>query len=84
MISVHWRSPYFVNIFVRGAPVRSHDQVPALVNFYLFIQICLKMYPVSFPCGLLHDIYRKTAYPYMVHPLLPLPRLYRNLGVIPG
>ena len=30
---------------------------PALVNFSLFIQIYLKMYPVSFPCGLLHDIY---------------------------
>ena len=29
---------------------------PALVNFSLFIQIYLKMYPVSFPCGLLHDI----------------------------
>ena len=42
------------------------------------------MYPVSFPCGLLHDIYRKKSYPFVVHPLLTLPRLYRNLGVIPG
>ena len=35
---------------------------PALVNVS-------KMYPVSFPCGLLHDIYRKKLYPLMVHPL---------------
>ena len=26
----------------------------------------------------------KKLYPIMVHPLLPVPRLYRNLGVIPG
>ena len=37
-----------------------------------------------YPCGLLHDIYIKKSYPFMVHPLLPVPRLYRNLGVIPG
>ena len=24
------------------------------------------------------------SYLFMVHPLLPVPRLYRNLGVIPG
>ena len=43
------------------------------------------LYPVSFPCGLLHDIYiLKKSYPFMVHPLLPVPRLYRNLVVIPG
>ena len=35
-------------------------------------------------CGLLYDIKRKKSYPFMVHPLLPVPRLYRNLGVIPG
>ena len=29
-------------------------------------------------------IYIKKSYPFMVHPLLPVPRLYRNLGVIPG
>ena len=29
---------------------------PVLVNFSLFIQIYLKMYPASFPCGLLHNI----------------------------
>ena len=34
-------------------------------------------------CGLLHDIDKKS-YPFMVHPLLPVPRLYRKLGVIPG
>ena len=28
----------------------------ALVNFSLFIQNLSKMYPVSFPCGLWHDI----------------------------
>ena len=28
-------------------------------------------------------IYKKS-YPFMVHPLLPVPRSYRNLGVIPG
>ena len=27
-----------------------------------------KIYPVSFPCGLLHDIYRKKLYPFKVHP----------------
>ena len=26
----------------------------------------------------------KKSYPFMVHPVLPVPRLYRNLGVIPG
>ena len=26
----------------------------------------------------------ESKYPFMVHPLLPVPRLYRNLGVIPG
>ena len=26
----------------------------------------------------------KKSYPFMVHPLLPVPRSYRNLGVIPG
>ena len=46
--------------------------------------VYLKMYPVSFPCGLLHDIYKRKSYPFMVHPLLPVPRLYRNLGMIPG
>ena len=24
---LYWRSPYFVNIFVRGAPVRSHETI---------------------------------------------------------
>ena len=38
---------------------------------------------ISFPCCSLHDTYRKKSYPFMVHPLLPLPMLYRNLGVIP-
>ena len=45
---------------VGRAPVRQSGgpqvQVPPLVIFSLFIQIYLKMYPVSFPCGLLHDI----------------------------
>ena len=47
---------------------------PALVNFSLFIQIYLKMYPVSFPCGLLHDIYRNKSHiplwciPYCLFP----------------
>ena len=27
----------------------------ALVNFSLFVKHFSKMYPVSFPCGLLHD-----------------------------
>ena len=26
----------------------------------------------------------QKSYPFMVHPLLPVPRSYRNLGVIPG
>ena len=51
----------------------------------MFIQIYLKLYPVSFHCGLLHDIlYYNKSYPFMVHPLLPVPRLYGNLGMIPG
>ena len=66
-----------VNLEVAGSS-------PALINFSLFkSKIIEKLYPVSFPCGLLHDIYKKL-YPFMVHPLLPVPRLYRNLGVIPG
>ena len=52
---------------------------PALVNFSLFIQNLSKMYPLSFHCGLLHDIYRKKNR----IPILPLPRLYRNLGLDP-
>ena len=24
-LALHWQSPYFVNIFVQGVPVRSHD-----------------------------------------------------------
>ena len=43
--------------------VNSEVAGPALVNISLFIQIYVKMYPVSFPCGLLHDIYRKKLYP---------------------
>ena len=42
------------------------------------------MYPVSFPCGSLHNIYRKQSYPIMVHPLTASSKFYRNLGVIPG
>ena len=45
------------------------------------------MYPVSFPCGLLHDtcIYRKNLYPLMVHPLTASSQVvYCNLGMIPG
>ena len=26
-LALHWRSPYFVNIFVRGVPVRSHETI---------------------------------------------------------
>ena len=97
--------------------------------FFVHPKFILKTYPVSFPCGSLHDIYRKKSYPFMVQmhvketrtlivkekglapvfldsrlehpagwicaqykspvfiiiiPSLPLPRLYRNLGVIPG
>ena len=26
-LALHWRSPYFVNIFVRGAPVKSHETI---------------------------------------------------------
>ena len=37
-----------------ASPIKTSSS-PALVNFSLFIQIYLKMYPVSFPCGLLHD-----------------------------
>ena len=50
-----------------------------LIN-YIYLKKCTQM--VSFPCGSLHDInfYRKESYPFMV----PLPRLYRNLGVILG
>ena len=41
----------------------------------------LQMYPVS----LLHDINRKESrIPLWCIPFLPVPRLYRNLGVIPG
>ena len=32
---------------------------PALERFSLFNQIYLKMYPISFPCGLLHGTYYK-------------------------
>ena len=46
----HWRSPYFVNIFVRGC-----QSVPSL-------------YPVSFHCGLLHDIYIKSRIPLCASP----------------
>ena len=43
------------------------------------------MYPVSFPCGLLHDIYRKISHiPLWCISLLPVPRLHSNLGMIPG
>ena len=35
------------------------------------------------PFWFMYDIYWKKLYPFMVRPLLPLPRLYRNLGVIP-
>ena len=40
-----------------------------LVNISLFIQNVSKMYTVSFPRGLLHDIYRKKVVsPYCVSP----------------
>ena len=38
-------------------------------KFFIVTKVYLKMCPVSFPCGLLHDIYRKKLYPFMVHPL---------------
>ena len=37
---------------------------PGIVNCSLFIQNVSKMYPVSFPCGLLHDISQF----FFVHP----------------
>ena len=37
---------------VPGCTIKGHD---FSILFSLFIQIYLKMYPVSFPCGLLHD-----------------------------
>ena len=35
---------------------------PALVNVLCSSTFFQKMYPVSFPCGLLHDIYRTKSY----------------------
>ena len=47
---------------------------PALVHFSLFIQMYLKMYPVSFLCGSLHDIYRKNVVsPYGASPYCLFP-----------
>ena len=40
---------------------------PAPVILSLFIQNVSKNVPVSFPCGLLHDIYLKKSYPLMVY-----------------
>ena len=58
---------------------------PALVNFSLFIQIYLKSVPSQFPLWFITwYLYKKVVSLYMVHPLLPVPRLYRNFGVIPG
>ena len=36
--------------------------------FFVHPKFIQKIYPVSFPCGLLHDIYRKKSYPLVVHP----------------
>ena len=67
-LALHGLSSYFANILVRG---RQSGSSPALVNVSLFIQIYLKMYfPVSFPCGLLHDIslirYRAFMRPHVL------------------
>ena len=42
----------------------------------------LKIYPVSFPCGLLFDDWNKRSHPLWLLPRLQLPRLYRKLGVM--
>ena len=38
---------------------------PTLVNFSLFIQNLSKLYPVSFPCGSLHDIPKNSTIKYI-------------------
>ena len=48
-------------------------------NFSLFIQFYLKSVPIQFPLWFITWYLYKKSYL-----LLPVPRLYRNLGVIPG
>ena len=47
----YWQNRETANVALEVA-----GSSPALVNFSLFIQMYLKLYPFSFPCGLLHDI----------------------------
>ena len=49
--------------------------------YIFFKQNYLKMYQVSFPYMMFIE---KSRIPLWCIPLLPIPRLYRNLGVIPG
>ena len=53
-------------------------------QFSLFIQIYLQICTQSVSLVVYYMIFIKKLYPFMVHPLLPVPRSYRNLGVIPG
>ena len=58
----YWQNRETANIglvsSVGRAPARqSAGSNPALVNVSLFIPNLSKMYPVSFPCGLLHGFY---------------------------
>ena len=53
-------------------------------QFSLFIQNLSKICTQSVSLVVYYMTFIKKSYPFMVHPLLPVPRLYRNLGVIPG
>ena len=57
----------------------------ALVNFSLLIQNLSKYVPSQFPLWFITWYLEKiNRVPLWCIPLLPLPSLYRNLGVIPG
>ena len=61
---------YSWTVVISGLACLSAPRVAYIEGFFPEdTQNYLKMYPVSFPCGSLHDIYRKKLYPFMVHPL---------------
>ena len=49
-----------------------------LTEFKLYKQLITSQFPFWF------DIWKEKWYPLKVIPLLPLPRLYRKRGLIPG
>ena len=55
-----------------------------MFNFGEFFFVHRKNVPSQFPLWFIMIFLEKKSYPVMVYPLLPLPRLYRNLGMIPG